>query len=157
MPSIRLRFPRAWYQRIEKAAERSNQTPEQLLQGLISLSIAPPRMPSGARVPTQQALVYRVEELCKAIDTVRNDLVGALNGIARQPRRNPRIAALRAEWSSRLRSAMKRKGLTQQRTADYLGVSRSAVAKVLVGTNSLPEAWMEPLDNLFGKGWLNDD
>lgn len=165
MPSIRLTFSQAWFAGIKRAAEESGQTPEQLLQGLIALSIAPPATrrkrkgkgsPQLVRQPHEQALIDEVIELCRSLDGTRNQLVGALQSLACKPRRNARVQAERATSSSCLTAAIKRKGIIQRQVAKYLGVRDSTVSLVAHGRISMPPAWVAPLNELFGEDWLDE-
>ncbi len=95
MPSIRLTFPQPWYDSIRKAAEQASQSPEQLLQGLIALSIAPPptrgRSSRLGRLPQEEALIEKVGELCRALDATRTQLASALQNVADKPRHHSRV------------------------------------------------------------------
>lgn len=157
MPSIRLKFAKNWYDRIQEAADLSGQSTEQFLQGLIAMSVPPPRRKGcGRHLPRQEALIRQVTDLCRALDKTRGQVVEALDNIARQPRRKARIVAERDLHMQRLQAALKRKGVTHAQAAAYLGVSRMAVTKVVQGYMSLPPAWLEPLEEYLGKDWLDE-
>lgn len=159
MPSIRLTFPQPWYDSIRRVAEGSHQTIEQLLRGLIALSIAPSSRSGSSslpgRLPQEQALIDRVGDLCRELDATRNQLAGALLALAQEPPRT-RLQAERAESGTRLRAAMKRKGVTHARLASRIGVARAFVTGVVNGKKSLPPAWMADLNAFFGEGWFDE-
>lgn len=159
MPSIRLKFPKAWYERIQAAADRSNQTTEEFIRSLVALTVpSPPKISRGhsVRLPSQEALVQQATQLCRALDATRGQLVAALDNIARKPRRRSRVAEERQFYGPRLRAALRRKGLTHAQAAAHIGVTRVSVTKVVSGSASLPPAWLEALDTLLGRDWLDE-
>lgn len=158
MPSLRLRLPQRWYERVCEEATRSNQTPEQLALGFLALSIPPPPEGKHQGRPIEEfgALTKRVAAFCRTLDQTRNEIVAALNALAPKAGANPRVHARRKITAMSLKAATRRKGLTQKAVSDHVGVSRAVVSAVMNGKKSLPPTWLGPLDELFGEGWLHE-
>lgn len=159
MPSIRLKIPQRWYREIVEAAKKHDQTPEQFLLGLVALSIPPPVLQDERawRLPEHQALLQQVKALCQALDATRAGLatgLAALTREARQPRRNPEVAANRQMVAASLRVAMSKRKLTQGQLAEQLGVARTVITEIVNCRMSLLPAWTESLERVLGRDWM---
>lgn len=156
MHHVKLGFKPAWWKTIREKARACGQTPDEFLLGLIAASCPAPSQ-TPRRLPDNE-LLNRVESLCASLESTKVQLQRTLSELRPRSKNDKRLktALERRHLGSKLRSAYKRKALTQRQVGDMIGVTHGTVSAVVRGKRGLPKAWMAPLNALLGAGWMDD-